>query len=34
MRTESAAAESEREAGIGIPFGIISPVPLESSPGE
>jgi len=34
VRTESAAVESEREAGIGIPFGIISPVPLESSPGE
>lgn len=28
------AAEQGREAGIGIPFGVISPVPLESSPGE
>ena len=29
-----AVAEQGHEAGIGIPFGVISPVPLESSPGE
>lgn len=31
---QEAAAERGRKAGTGILFGVISPVPLESSPGE
>lgn len=31
---KEAAAVRGHQAGIGIPFGVISPVPLESSPGK